>query len=70
VTAPLGALGVNDAAKFLGISRRSMYRLTAECGTGPSQIPVVHIGGRRVFRVRDLQAFLDRNVVAGGRRSA
>ena len=65
-----GALGVDDAAKYLGISRRSLYRLAAECGTGPGALPVVHLGGRRVFRVRDLDAFLERNVVRGGRRSA
>lgn len=65
-----GALGVTDAAAYLGISRRSLYRLSAECGTGPDALPVVHLGGRRVFRVRDLDAYLERHIVRGGRRSA
>lgn len=71
MTPPLrGALGVEDAARYLGVSRRTMYRLSAECGTGPAQLPVVHIGGRRLFRLRDLDAFLAQQVVRGGRRSA
>lgn len=70
MTAPVGALGVMDAAAYLGVSRRTLYRISAECGTGPSALPVTHIRGRRVFRVRDLDAYLARQVVTGGRRSA
>lgn len=70
MSAPVGALNVKDAARYLGISVRSLYRLTAECGTGPDALSVVHINGRRVFRIRDLDAFLDRHVVRGGRRTA
>lgn len=65
------ALGVDDAAAYLGISRRTMYRLSAECGNGPSAIPVVHVSpGRRVFRIRDLDAYLARQTVTGGRKTA
>lgn len=65
-----GALSVVDAAKYLGISRSSMYRLTAECGARDDLRPV-HIGGRRVFRVKDLDAYLERHLVpAPDRRSA
>lgn len=63
-----GALGVDDAAKYLGVSRRTLYRISAECGT--TGLPVVHIRGRRVFRTRDLDAYLDRHVIRGGRKSA
>lgn len=65
-----GALSVLDAAAYLGVSRRTLYRISAECGTGPSALPVAHIRGRRVFRVRDLDAYLARQVVQGGRRTA
>ena len=61
------ALSVADAARYIGISRSSMYRLTAECGTRTGLRPV-HIGGRRVFRVKDLDAYLEANLA--GRRSA
>lgn len=63
------ALGVADAAKYLGISRTSMYRLTAECGTR-SPLRPVHIGGRRVFRVVDLDAFLAANLAGPVPKSA
>lgn len=64
------ALGIEDAAKYLGVSRRTLYRISAECGTGPDALKVVHIRGRRVFRTRDLDAYLDRHVVRGGRQFA
>lgn len=55
-----GALSVNEAAEYIGVSRRQMYRLSAECGVG--DLPVVRIGGRRVFRVVDLDAYLARHL--------
>lgn len=58
----VGALGVTDAARYLGVSRRTMYRLSAECGTR-SPLRPVHIGGRRVFRVVDLDRYLEANLV-------
>ena len=64
------ALGVDDAAKYLGVSRRTLYRISAECGNGPDALPVVHVRGRRVFRTRDLDAYLDRHVIRGGRKTA
>jgi hypothetical protein len=38
-----------------------MYRLTAVCGTRTGLRPV-HIGGRRVFRVVDLDRYLEANL--------
>lgn len=68
MTAPVGALGVNDAAAYLGVSRRTLYRLSAECGTGA--LPVVHLRGRRVFRVVDLDRFLAQQLAGAGRRAS
>lgn len=67
-TAP-AALSVADAAKYLGISRSSMYRLTAECGTRVNLRPV-HIGGRRVFRIVDLDRYLEANLAGPLSQSA
>ena len=53
-------LNVKDAAAYLGVSARTMYRLSAQCGTGPQDLPVVHVRGRRVFAVADLDAYLER----------
>jgi excisionase family DNA binding protein len=57
------ALTVDQAAAYIGVSRRTMYRLSAECGTGKSELPVVHVRGRRVFLRRHLDAYLERQVV-------
>ncbi len=64
------ALSVPQAAQYLGISRSQMYRLSAECGAGSSGLPVVHIGGRRLFRRTDLDRYLSAHVVRPGRRTA
>ena len=54
-------LNVADAAKYLGVSARTMYRLSAQNGTGYQELPVVHVAaGRRVFLVADLDAYLER----------
>ena len=60
-----GALSVEEAAIYIGVSRATMYRLSAACGT--SGLPVVHLGRRRVFRVAELDKYLERNTVHGGR---
>jgi len=61
-------LSVADTATFLGVSRTTVYKLSAACGTGPGALPVVHIGGKRLFRITDLDRLIDRSVTHGGRR--
>jgi predicted DNA-binding transcriptional regulator AlpA len=63
------ALSVTDAAAYLGVSRKTMYRISAERGTGGGPCPV-EIRGRRVFRVKDLDAYLDRQQTTSVRRPA
>lgn len=53
------ALTVDQAATYLGVSRRTLYRITAECGTGKDDLPVIHVRGRRLFLRRDLDAYLE-----------
>ena len=48
-----GALGIRDAAAWLGISRSRFYELLAEGG-----IPTVRIGRRRVVPRAALRAYL------------
>jgi len=60
-------LSVADTAIFLGVSRTTVYKLSAACGTGPAALPVVHIGGKRLFRVTDLDRFIERSIAHGGR---
>jgi excisionase family DNA binding protein len=55
------ALTVKQAAAYLGVSTRTLYRITAECGTGKDELPVVHIRGRRLFLRRDLDTYLARH---------
>jgi excisionase family DNA binding protein len=64
------ALSVADAATYLGISRSAMYRLTAECGTRKPELRPVHIGGRRVFRIKDLDAYLEAHLAGPVRKPA
>lgn len=61
-------LSVADTATYLGVSRTTVYKLSAACGTGPGALPVVHIGGKRLFRITDLDRFIERSVAHGGRR--
>lgn len=54
-------LTVAEAAAYLGVSRMTVYRLTAEQGQGRSALPVVHLSpGRRGFMQSDLDAYLKR----------
>ncbi len=56
--APNPVLSVQDAAKYLSISRAQMYRVAAQAGAGA--LPVVAISpGRRGFRQSDLDALID-----------
>lgn len=52
------ALTVDQAATYLGVSRRTLYRITAECGTGKDNLPIIRLRGRRLFLRRDLDAYL------------
>lgn len=52
-------LNVREAADYLRISVRTLYRLTAQRGAGA--LPVVAVSpGRRVFRRADLDRYLAR----------
>jgi len=62
-------LSVADTATYLGVSRTTVYKLSAACGTGPAALPVVHIGGKRLFRLTDLERLIERSVACGGRQS-
>ncbi len=63
MTAVSPLLSVSDAAAYLGISRASLYRIAAECGTGKSGLAVIRIRGRRLFKKTDLDAFIARSQV-------
>ena len=54
-----GALGIVQAAKYLGISRPTLYRILAD-----NSLPSLHIGARHLLRVTDLDAFLTARVEA------
>lgn len=51
-------LSVNEAAQFLGVSRRQVYRLLELC-----DLPAVRVGERIRFRPADLDAYLERNLL-------
>ncbi len=63
-------LTVNETARYLNVSRSTVYKLSALRGTGPAQLPVVNLPGTSVvrFKVSDLDALIARSVVHGGRR--
>lgn len=62
------ALTVAQAAAYLGVSRRTLYRITAECGTGKDDLPFIAIRGRRLFLRRDLDTYLAAHQVQPIRR--
>jgi excisionase family DNA binding protein len=57
------AYTVKQAATYLGVSTRTLYRITAECGAGAAEIPVIHVRGRRLFLKADLDAYLARHTL-------
>ncbi len=63
-------LTVNETARYLNVSRSTVYKLSALRGTGPAQLPVVNLPGTSVvrFKVSDLEDLIARSVVTGGRR--
>tara|TARA_Y100000588_G_C14178610_1_gene892553 strand:- start:379 stop:579 length:201 start_codon:yes stop_codon:yes gene_type:complete len=52
--APIGALNVKQAADYIGVSERNIWRLKAN-----GDIPHSQIGGRIVFRIKALDQFLE-----------
>lgn len=61
--APL-AVSVETAAHMLGISRATAFTYVRS-----GEIPSLKLGGRRLVRVRDLEAVLDRLATTGGQRA-
>lgn len=55
-TPPL-AVGVNDAARLLGVSRDTIYRLI-----NSGKLKSVKLGGRRVVPIRELERLLEEEV--------
>jgi len=49
-------LGASDAAKSLGVSRKTLYNHTAPRG----DLPAVRIGARVLYDVADLRAWIER----------
>jgi len=56
--APFGALNVKQAASYIGVSERMLWRLKAN-----GDIPHSQIGGRIVFRKKALDQFLEEKEV-------
>ena len=52
-------LNIRQVTETTGISRASIYRQMKA-----GQLPFVKLGSRTLFRPRDLQSFVDRNVQA------
>lgn len=50
-------VGYDDAARLLGIGRRTLERLAADAA-----IPSVAVGSRKLFRLRDLESWVDTRV--------
>jgi len=53
-TAPIGALNVRQAAKYIGVSERTLWRLRDN-----GEIPHSQINRRIVFRIKALDQFLE-----------
>ena len=58
IPAPVGALNVKQAAQYIGVSERTLWRLKAN-----GDIPHSQIGGRIVFRKKTLDEFLEEKEV-------
>lgn len=61
---PTLALSQEEAAAAIGVSVDSFVEHIKD------ELPVVHVGRRRVYSVAALQAWLDRTQTRGGRRAA
>jgi excisionase family DNA binding protein len=64
VSAQSPLLSIPEAAAYLGISRATLYRISAERGQGGSGLNVVPIRGRRFFEQRALDAYIARQRVS------
>ena len=51
---PDGRMSRNDAARYLGLKTRTLA-MWSTLGKGP---PIVRVGGRRFYRLVDLDAFI------------
>lgn len=49
------AVSASEAARLVGLGRTKLYELM-----GSGELPFIKIGTRRLIRVRDIEAFLDR----------
>jgi excisionase family DNA binding protein len=52
-----GLLDVKAVLEHFGISRSTLYRLTKN----ENQLPYVKIGRRKLFKITDLNAFIEKN---------
>lgn len=58
------ALSTLDAAEYVGVARATLKKWRT-IGDGP---PYVRAGSKIVYRIVDLDAWLEANLVGGGRR--
>lgn len=54
-TAPPVVVSIEEAARLLGVSRRTVYNLV-----GSGALPSLHVGARHLVRVADLETFATR----------
>ncbi|WP_347275416.1 helix-turn-helix domain-containing protein [Candidatus Kuenenia sp.] len=53
-----GLINMEEAANFLGIKKSSLYSLTMR-----KQLPVCKLGKLNMFRLKDLEAFIESRMV-------
>lgn len=53
-----GLMSMDEASKYLGIKKSSLYALTMR-----KQIPVCKLGKLNMFRLKDLEAFIESRMV-------
>lgn len=53
-----GLLSVIEAAEYLGLSKITIYKLVSE-----QKIPVVKLGARDLFRVDDLDKWVESKII-------
>jgi excisionase family DNA binding protein len=58
-------VGIREAAETLGVSTQTLYRLI-----GRGELSVVKIGDRTLFRLDDLEAFIEQSTRRRGCESA
>ena len=61
---PPGRLWPDEAAEYLGITAGTLQTWRGRrCPGGPHSLPYLKVGDRVQYRLRDLDAFLDRRLV-------